>query len=85
MMKWIYIGGTNKINWFDIITLFQIHTLICSANCLAIIQYNGYQKEEHSMENNLVRLWQPVQSKIDQGRYFANKCNFERCYKVNVC
>ena len=67
-----------------IYNIFQIHTLIYSANCLAIIQYNGCQKEEHSMEVNLVSLWQPVQSSIGQGNYFAIKCNFKRCYKVNV-
>ena len=66
MMKWIYIGGPNKINWFDIITLFQIHTLICSANCLAIIQYNGYQKEEHSMENNLVNYDNQFSQKLNR-------------------
>ena len=36
--------------------MFQIHTLIYSAKCWAIIQYNGCQKEEHSMEINLVIL-----------------------------
>ena len=67
-----------------IYNIFQIHALIYSANCLAISQCNGCQKEEHSMKINLV-LWQPVQSSTDQGKYFAIKCNLRECYKVNVC
>ena len=65
-----------------IYNIFQIHRLIYSAYCLAIIQYNGWQKEEHSMEVNLVSLWQPVQSSIDQGKYFAIKCNIKNATKL---
>ena len=64
-----------------IYNIFQIHTLIYSAKCWAIIQYNGCQKEEHSMEINITSLGQPIQSSNDQEKYFAIKCNFKSSYK----
>ena len=62
-----------------IYNIFQIHILVYSATFLALIQYNGCQKE-HSMGINLV-LGQPIQPRIDQENYFAIKCNFKRCHK----
>ena len=64
-----------------ICNIFQIHTMVYTANILAIIQYNGCQKEEHSKEINLANLEQPVQWSIIQEKYFAIKCNFKRSVK----
>ena len=43
-----------------------MHTLEYSANFLTIIQHNGCQREEDSMEINLASLGQQVQSIMNQ-------------------
>ena len=66
---WVYILYFKFIYWY-IVLLY-----------LDIIQYNGCQKEEHSMEINIASLGQPIQSSNDQEKYFAIKCNFKSSYK----
>ena len=64
---WVYKIYFKIIHW-NIVLFF-----------LPIIQYKGCQKEEHSMEINLVILGQPILLSFDQENYFDIKCNSNSC------